>query len=204
MNTKLTIAFIGIIVIGLIAVVYWRGPEAERMTDDSMIEPQESAINESTTTQAIPLTGTASLASLFGSGQDLICDVVYDQPSGGSVASTVYLDGEHMRTDSEMMMGSEIYQSHTIYDGDMMYSWNVSSVGSNAVKFKVTKNDLLSEATSSDEEQSVNLTQEVRYDCQPWSVDAGLFTPPTDIDFMDMEDMMHMMPGDPNSHIEVQ
>lgn len=203
MNTKLTIALVAVLVVGLLAYIAWRAPESKdsAMGDKDNMEESMNTEDKDMANQVTPTSGTASFAYLMGSGHELKCDIVYEPQSGTSVVAVVYVDGEHMRVNSEMMMAGETYLSHIIMDHDMVYTWNESGVSNMAVKFRVEDSDMNVNEVSGGRE--VDLNQEVEYDCQSWNVDGSVFVPPADIEFMDMEDMMRGGAGF-NGNVQVQ
>lgn len=203
MNTKITIALVLVIVAGLLVFVAMRAPEEstqESTGEAENLEEQMGEMSDDLDRGEAPTTGTGSFAYLMESGRNLKCDIVYEPQSGTSVVATVYVDGEHMRVDSEMMMAGETYLSHMIMDHDMVYTWNESGASNMAVKFKVDEAD--TETEMADSTRQVDLNQQVDYDCSLWTVDDSVFNPPADIEFMDMEDMMRGAGFDANIQVQ--
>lgn len=149
--------------------------------------------------QSSGLRGAGSFRYLMGLGQNLTCDFSsVSEETGGAVAGTVYVAGELIRADFDMEQAGEAYESHMIQDGEMSYTWTISPQGTFAFKAPISEVPGAEASGSASGNRSVDLSQEVDYDCRPWNVDNALFIPPADVVFMSMEDMMQgMMQGYP-------
>ncbi len=169
------------------------GPENKEATSGEENTDQESSA---------PLKGAGSFRQLMGLGQNLTCDFSYvAEDTNGAIAGTVYVAGDLIRTDFDMMQAGVTYESHMIQDGQMSYMWTMSPQGTFAFKNDVSESDSAQgngTTNNASENRSVDLSQEVDYDCRSWNVDNALFVPPADIEFMDPQAMMQgMMQGYP-------
>lgn len=167
------------------------GSENEEMMDGEENGDQESAAS---------LKGAGSFRQLMGLGQNLSCDFSFvSEDTNGAVAGTVYVAGDLVRADFDMMQAGVTYESHMIQDGQMSYMWTMSPQGTFAFKSDVS--EASSDAPSyagANGNRGVDLSQEVDYDCRSWNVDNALFVPPADIEFTDPQAMMQdMMQGYP-------
>lgn len=171
------------------------GPEREATQSGEGNADQESAAS---------LKGAGSFRQLMGLGQNLTCNFsqVSDETKG-AIAGTVYVAGDLIRTDFDMMQAGVTYESHMIQDGQTSYTWTVSPQGTFAFKSDISESDSSASPKVPDygntqSEQSLDLSQEVDYDCHSWNVDNALFVPPADVEFMDPQEMMkNMMQGYP-------
>lgn len=178
MNKKV---LIGLVVVVLVAAGGWFAYSQSKEKDD---------------TQAKSNTDTAENAddSLFDSSANTLRGLLgfknavctySDQESNG----VIYIANEdRMRynftsTNPEEPAGSMIMSDGTQYiwedatkEGFMM-RYNPEDMRDEATE---------SEATSEDDE-SVDLDQEYNFNCEKWSVDQSVFTPPSDVTFADMD-----------------
>lgn len=198
MNIKIVI---GVAVLIAVAIGLWLslGKEAAEAptvptSDGSAMSADE--INEGDA--AGIFSGTGSFEDLLGMGRNLTCDFSYvAEDTNGAVAGTVRVSGERMRGDFEMEQAGETYYSHMIQDGEMIYTWSESPMGDFAIAMSVEEGEAASTADAGETEYSrpVDMSNDVDYDCRAWNVDASVFTPPSDIEFMSMEEMFqNMMP----------
>ena len=136
------------------------------------------------------VSGEGTLRALIALGQDLSCDFVYDDEETSRSEGTVYLSGEKMRGDFTITMDGAEMESHIIRDGATGYTWGTTPAGSVAIMFELSEEDVEGEASS---EQSIDLDQNLTYDCDVWSVDESKFVPPADLDFQNISAQMEMM-----------
>ncbi len=145
-----------------------------------------------------------SLKELMNMGTSQMCTFSYSDDNG-SVEGTSYTADGKVRTDfsgNQPEMGA--YTGSMIFDSEYMYSW--TSNMPQGVKMAVTdalQEDIEEEIESSQQEdyqQQFDPNQEVEYNCSNWNVDNSVFTPPSDITFIDMtqqmEQLQQMMPED--------
>ena len=135
--------------------------------------------------------GTDQLKELFLQGEDLRC--TFTQTSGTMENSgTAYMSAGSFRVDAITVDDGEQFTSNMIYDGETVYAWSASEEGEFAFMFSIPPEELLEqdELTAPDG-SSVPLSEEVNYDCEAWDADAARFTPPQDLEFMDVASMMN-------------
>lgn len=150
---------------------------------------QEAGIMEEKT-QTTEEMVKGSLKSLFGVGKNVTC-TVNDVENEGS--GTVYVAGNKIRGDFTSKIDEKTVESHFIQDEEFSYLW--SSEMEEGIKMKA---DLGTEKTAvSDNKdtqvsntETVDLNKEVDYKCSNWSVDNSKFTPPANIKFSDISNLM--------------
>lgn len=90
---------------------------------------------------------------------------------------TIYINGTDMRGDfTTVAEGKTIKASMILKDG---YSYNWSSASNMGFKMKTVKDS----ATDESDLYAWNADQIGDYNCEPWTVDESIFTPPTNITF---------------------
>jgi len=125
---------------------------------------------------------TGSFADLAARGGNWKCtiDSKSDASAGQAVSSgTVYVSGKNVRGDfATAVPNYGSVQSHMIADGAYVYSWS-------SVMPKGIKTAMAAAPTGSGAPQGggTNENTSYRYDCEPSSADASLFTPPANVTF---------------------
>jgi hypothetical protein len=122
----------------------------------------------------------------------------------GDVVSVIYIDGERVRMDGQggfiPQEGAQGSQGSMINDGAWVYMWD--DVEKKGFKTPVEEDDVMEEDIDVDVEMEesgeysveelIAQSQEenVEYSCEKWKVDEAVFIPPTDVEFVDLSQMM--------------
>lgn len=124
----------------------------------------------------------SSMMELIASGKSLSCS--FDRAdASGSQRGTVYVSGRQMRGDftiGQSGPGGGSFIGHIIRDDEWAYSWSEPLGAMTGIKMRVT--DIQAEEQTDGQEQ-VGFDDPIDFNCQPWRVDAAMFTPPADITF---------------------
>jgi hypothetical protein len=107
---------------------------------------------------------------------------------GDSVSQDIYLSDEKYRIEMETSFDGKTQQSYLINDGEWIYSWN--SMTPQGIKMS---HDFIEEQGGS-EDLSVDMSDVSTYSCKPWSPKQSTFDVPSDIEFMNFDDLMQGMP----------
>lgn len=178
MNTKLLAIAVGVILIlgagGLF--LYSQGSK-----------PQTTENNTTTATDN-ENTGM-SLMDLVTSGQSQRCTFATTNEQGTS-NGTVYVSGSNVRSDITTNLNDKESEISMIRNGDDNYIWGTDM--EEGIKMTISLEEL-SANTQVKQYSSFNPDEKVDFDCAPWTVDATLFTPPSDIKFTDMSALMDSM-----------
>lgn len=138
----------------------------------------EGVVNNPTGNSAEQGTGTfASLMGMAGAQECTISTQVEDTSSQG----VVYVSGGKIRGDFTSTVNNQTMHSHMIHLGSTVYTWTDEMP--QGFKMEVPQGDATSDTTS---KEVFDANQNVQYSCKPWLEDSGKFTPPADIQFMDM------------------
>lgn len=141
-------------------------------------------------------TGVGRLLELYERGVPMECTFTYEHEMGSGEGSS-FFDGERMRVSGLHREGGTELVSNFINDGATMYVWGEAPEGEFAVQFAATEESMMDMEEELDEAAALN--EEVSYECKEWSVDASVFNPPADREFMDMGQMMQgIMPDMPD------
>lgn len=125
-----------------------------------------------------------SIKELLGLGQEQKC--TWSGDSEGNVSSgTMMIKGTKFRQTALSKVGSEPEtQMEIISDGSWTYLWNPKTK-EQGMKIKVT--DEQKADTQKLANGTLDLGKEFNYNCSPASVSDSEFTPPKDVDFLDLE-----------------
>jgi hypothetical protein len=196
MKTAYIIAGVGVVaVVGIVAFMTMDSANQAVTEDGSQTYTDESATLAPVATPET-LTGQDTFANLFKLGRTLECSFTF-KDQGITSEGTGFFDGKQMRVDSMYMGdGRATYMSSMISDGTIMYLWSKTEAGSFAMKMAVPPEGVTSNTAPVDQSKGgLNPQSKVTYNCKSWKVDGSVFVPPTDIKFMNMDDMMNGMPG---------
>ncbi len=168
---------IGAIVVVLIALGAWFGTRPSTPVVDTVLEAQVQA----TETEEVPTRG--ALSSLFGMTGSFKCTVTSYAPNSFS-SGVVYVQDGNVRGEFDTTSQGGAMKAMMIKTGEHVYTW--SSAMPMGVKAKATSLEGGNGGTPTQDSQMFDAGVAVDYSCEPATVDAALFVPPTDIQFMDM------------------
>ncbi len=172
MNNTIIYVVVAIIVLGAIAFFAFGTKSAPATTGTSTPEAMTA------TTQ--PKTGSMKDLMAMGSSHCTVSNTTANSTSNGDV----YVAGGKMRGEFTSEIQGKTMVSHFISDGTTFYTW--SDAMPQGVKMSVAK----AESAQGTAEQPNMYTSQVNYTCVPWTADSAQFTVPTNIQFMDMSNMM--------------
>ncbi|QQR82880.1 hypothetical protein IPJ70_02105 [Candidatus Campbellbacteria bacterium] len=134
------------------------------------------------------LDGISSLSDLMSRGTPAKCQ--YSMASEGfEQTSTVYYDGKKMYMENASMMGGKKVQSNMLIDGEFQYMWSDDGTRQ-GLKMAVVKDaPAPSENIPTGQASQVDFGKNLQMKCDRWSGDDGVFTPPSDVTFVDLSDL---------------
>jgi hypothetical protein len=185
MNRNLIIAAVVLVMLGAGLYIYQKSQNGQ-MDPASMMKDDASALGK--------INGT--LQDLFAKGVPMQCSFT-STAEGSATSGTVYVSGQNMRGEfASTQAGENEVMSYMIRTGDTTYTW--SSNQQQGVKMTFSEEDAAemqakAEAMQKENPQAFSENQSMDYDCKPWVPTLGSFTPPTDIEFMDLSAQMQQM-----------
>jgi len=168
--------------------------QATTQTNNSKSESSDGDLAK-TESESEPLSGIGSLASVLGFGNKVRCNFSSADNDHESTG-VFYTDGERLRVEMTATSPEGSFNSNMINDGEFIYTWGDTPEGMMAIKMvnpETSETDTTVHDTASpspDSNSYVDVDEEVSYDCDRWTVDNSVFTPPSDVEFMDMAAMM--------------
>lgn len=125
----------------------------------------------------------ATFASLLARKTNLIC--TFEHKDGSNISSgTVYIADEAKRIRGDFTIeqgGAGPMEAHMIRDDGYNHMWG--SFAPQGMKTKVTEEDEKKLFSTKD---GGGISDDVTFNCQPWKVDAGKFSLPSGVTFMDV------------------
>ena len=144
-----------------------------------------------------------NLMDVIKMGKPVKCTGSYSSEDG-SMEMVVYAAGK--KSYSEMILdagGEGKFTTYSIVDGEWMYTWtdmgDMDEMGGMSMATKMKMSDMeemAKEMPTGDyydtggEKEMQNFQKEFDYKCKVWIPDNSKFTPPSDIEFMDLTETM--------------
>lgn len=171
---QLAIAAVIVVLLILAGAFYVLGKSKKTQTETPASQATEAPESEQ----------SGSIKSLLSMGKNVACDVSYDMDQN-KTSGKVYVSGGKMSGDFSITTADgKTMDTHMIQDETYIYSW--SSIAPQGTKMKIEAADASPTAAPSGQPASLNVDQQVKYKCSPWSVDSSKFTPPSNVQFMDI------------------
>lgn len=162
-------------------------------------KPAQNPPTTSTSENQSGQTMSDNLLGLLSSGKTQQCTFDSSDPASGGINGTVYLSGNKMRGDFKIATeGSQVNQISMIRNGDDNYIWGEGFPGGTGIKMTLSMDEYTSDAES---KKYFDPTQKVEYKCDSWVVDSSVFTPPSNVKFSDISEMMKVTPSASNCSI---
>ena len=181
MNKKVWIVIVAVLILLGVSGYFVLGKkDANKSAQNNTGETQEVSSKKNLNT---------SLEELAKLGENLQCSFKYTDQTTGSVSSgTVFVAGSktagHFQTNDPT--SGEI-KSNMINDGTFVYTWLDSEKQGTKFQIPESAQDATPEGTSPDQSNnSVDTNQNYEFNCDKWNVDESHFTPPADVQFMDL------------------
>lgn len=137
-----------------------------------------------------------SVKDLIMRGESLTCDFSREDENG-KISGTVYVADEKFRGEFDLTdPNGNNFQTSVINDKEFAYTWGSSPFGNVAIKFPVEEPGAFADTDVTDDEAMLNPNEEFEYRCSPWGADSNMFTPPSDIEFLDFSQQLEEMMSD--------
>ena len=168
----------------------------KKKTEDGNVEAnQEEEItfdesNNTTIDQTQDEIFEGKVMDLLKRGGSLACQISSDD-NGNVTDGTMYISDGNLRGDFSFTQADGVsYEGSMINDGEFSYVWGdnlpFGEDGPSGVKTKVSVQDQASGEKNDDDNQIIDMDDSFTFNCQPWSVDNSKFTPPSDVEFVDL------------------
>ena len=134
-------------------------------------------------TQPVADTGMMDIAKAVQLGKPIKC---VSEQSGQTI--TIYMKGSKMRMDTVPA------DAHGIYTEDLMYTWQAKQ-GSvmKIADIKALSAEAGEQYKPKSQSEIIENAQKVNSKCEAYDVSESLFTPPADVQFQDLTEMMKQL-----------
>jgi hypothetical protein len=126
---------------------------------------------------------TSTIKELLGKGLTQKCTITYPQDKGTGI---MYFSGNKFSGEYTIETDGEKLTGHTLSDGIFVYVWSDASPKM-GIKMKL---DDVMKTSPTEIEQTGDLSEEVDFKCSSWTLDQAKFTPPAEIEFKDMSNLL--------------
>jgi outer membrane lipoprotein-sorting protein len=141
-----------------------------------------------------------SIKELLGSGQEQKC-TWKSEVEGDKSSGTMMIKGTKFRQTAVSKIGDQPETAMEILsDGVWTYLWNPKTK-EQGMKIRVTEEQKADTQKLAD--GSFDFGKEFNFDCSPASVSDAEFTPPTDVEFMDLEALQNQFKDLMPSGVEI-
>lgn len=170
-----------VVIVAVVILILLGGGGAYTMMNRTGTKSQKS---ENTVSKKPAQSGNVkkSFRDLFSIGENQEC--TFSDTTAGS-HGTIYIGSNELRGDFESNVNNKTVRSHIIQDRENMYVWTDNEKQG----FKVAR-DSVEKAVENMGDVAVDLNKEADYSCKTWSVDTGVFSLPSDVEFQDYSKMM--------------
>lgn len=178
-NKKLVIIVAAVVVLGGGAVAYFLTQPKSTSDTNANVEPG--------TTENVVDEAVGSIRSLFNAGKSQVCTYSSEEDSG-----TIYITDGWLRADMTSK-DPESPASGMIITKEKQYFWDVSKKEGYVTQFSPDQQQApadTGDTAQPQEEDTQSIDEEYNYNCKSWNVDESLFTPPADVNFIDMQAML--------------
>ncbi|HMA79125.1 MAG TPA: hypothetical protein VKP88_08510 [Candidatus Paceibacterota bacterium] len=139
-------------------------------------------------------TGQGTLADFFGRGESVYCTFSGTYADDTTGEGEFWYADERMRVEAITRVDGEVYTSNMINDGQRTYIWSGTADGMQAMVMDTDMTEMSAEyEAGAATDARVDMEQTIEYECQPWTPQAAQFVPPSNLEFIDMNDMMEGM-----------
>lgn len=139
-----------------------------------------------------------SLSSVISSGVSQSCEFVFSN-DGSVIAGKFYISGNKFRNDFEtnLKVGSGAdFKTSVIRDGEYAYTWSQALKAGTKIKINNLTQELnIPQANADNTVDLFNPQYQIKYKCKPWVVDQSIFTPPSDVKFINVNESLDIIKG---------
>lgn len=132
----------------------------------------------------------STLADLFSASDSLHCTFTQDE-NGVKSSGNVYVSGENMRGNFESITAEGTFSTNMLKNGSTGYTWQTGS--SQGFQLELSDPEELFSGNStetSEDHENAHIDSSVEVHCDPWSEDVSLFSPPSNVEFVSVQQFM--------------
>lgn len=130
-----------------------------------------------------------TIKDILSSGETSKCTFSTSSPTT-ETAGTVYVAGNKARGNFVTTAEGVNTNSHLLRDGDTFYVWGDGIP--TGMKMTMSIDQMTSAIENDDTYSSIDPNMNVEYKCDSWTEDPAVFTPPTNIKFTSIDNLMQI------------
>ena len=133
-----------------------------------------------------------SFRDLLAGNRNVTCTTTYPTDENTSTNGTIFVSGKRMRGDFNVTVNGKNTLSYMIQDGTYVYVWTSDST--QGTKMKADAVEKATGENTQNANQNFDVNKEVDVKCSNWSVDESKFTPPANVTFTDLSQILQKLP----------
>jgi hypothetical protein len=138
-----------------------------------------------------------NMLTLLGLGKNLKC-TFYSDIEGTVIEGTSYISNKRVRSNVKMTMEIEgemqEMENYSVIDNLTVYNWGDTTDKGMKMSLDEYKDSAEKAETQSENMgQTQPMNQNYEFNCVPWIVDSSVFEVPTDVEFIDFNQMINNM-----------
>lgn len=174
------------VVVGVFIILAAGGAFLYSQSKPSVQKPNTTTATEVTKAPENSM-AQSTIKDILTSGKSSKCTFTTETDKS-QTTGTVYTSGKNARGDFQSTVGGKDTSTHMIRNDDTFYMWGDSiAMG---VKMVMSVDDLASKMEGNKDFGSFNPDQQMDIKCATWTQDATLFTPPSNVKFTSIGNMM--------------
>ncbi|MFW5884958.1 MAG: hypothetical protein ACOCUF_01895 [Patescibacteria group bacterium] len=189
-----------------VAVMFLSGCGQEQNQDEQQNQnqqsDQQSDKKQSREQEGAEESFTGSIADLMKRGNALKCEWSMDD-SGQKGEGVVYVSGEDYRQEVNLTE-PQTMKAYSVSDGEFIYNWTDQAKQGMKMKKSKAESQQAQQQEADQEPNTVDINENIDFNCSGWSVDESKFNLPEDIDFIDLDEQMNQMQGQVEDQIQNQ
>ncbi len=128
---------------------------------------------------------TGKFWDLTNTGKDMQC--TYSTKQQKTISNgVIYVSGANLRGNFTTTIAKQTIKTYMIKKGDIIYTWTSAANIGTKMTYKAATNP----TSMPSQEKMDNFNQKYNYTCTSWTPDTTLFTPPSNINFIDASNAM--------------
>jgi hypothetical protein len=188
MSQKIIIVILGLVIVAGGGAWYYQNTMMENGTGTTGGRTAKSAQEDKSVFDSVGKSISGSFAEIIGSGDSVQCKFSGTDPETNEpMDGVVYIAGEDYKMEADTVIEGTEARINVIQNGSVMYMWSDDPDAMPAIKIDVS---MFPKDESAPAESPIDWLKDpesgVDYSCRDWSQKSDSFTPPEDIEFLDM------------------
>jgi outer membrane lipoprotein-sorting protein len=189
-----------------VAIVFLSGCGQKQSQDEQQNQKQrsEKQSNEKQfrEQEGVEESFTGSIADLMKRDNALKCEWSMDD-SGQRGEGVVYISGENYRQEINLTE-PQTMKAYSVSDGEFIYNWTDQAKQGMKMKKSKAESQQTQQQETYQESNTVDINENIDFNCSGWNVDESKFNLPKDVDFIDLDEQINQMQGQIEERMQSQ